>query len=61
MFRKKVGKATFLLRPKRARSHGGGSTQCCAPYGRLHWATVVAHYVRWPLRGLRKLPLRDIA
>jgi hypothetical protein len=22
-----------------------------APYGRLHWATIVAYFVRWPHRG----------
>ncbi len=57
MFPKKVDNGKFLLRPTGAklggRSSRGRSSQCCAPYGRLHWATIVAHFVRWPLRGLR--------
>ena len=24
----------------------GHIPQCCAPYGHLHWATIVTHYVR---------------
>ena len=45
--------AVFMLRPNGREIMGDGFSQCCAPYGRLHWATIVAHFVRWPLRGLR--------
>ena len=27
------------------------SPNAACPDGRLHWATIVAHSVRWPLRG----------
>ena len=36
-----------MLRPPGAKSWGG-FFQCCTPFGRLHWATIVAHSVRWP-------------
>ena len=38
--------ASFLLRPNGRGFIEGDLSQCRAPYGRLHWATVVAHSVR---------------
>ena len=32
-----------------AKSEWGASPNAARPCGRLHWATIVAHFVRWPL------------
>ncbi len=38
------GMATFYGCALTGADAWGGPSQCYAPYGRLHWATIVAHY-----------------
>ena len=40
-----------LVAPSGAKSKWGASPNAARPCGRLHWATIVAHFVRRPLRG----------
>ena len=49
MFPKRVGNGKFLLRPSGREVRRVVFPNAAPPCGRLHWATIVAHSVRWPL------------
>ena len=54
MFPNRVDNGKFLLRPNGREVRRATFPNATRPNGRLHWATIVAHSVRWPLRGLQK-------
>ena len=51
MFPNRVDNCKFLLRPNGREVKRTAFPNAARPDGRLHWATIVAHSVRWPLRG----------
>ena len=49
MFPMRVGKCNVFVAPSGRKVMGTAFPNAARPYGRLHWATIVAHSVRWPL------------